>query len=118
MLTCSHSCARPLMNSLLSRANKSITQPSSLVNKQHFLCRCVTYFLQIEREVDEEAEGLSSSFKENKSPISPAGDEEKMENSEEKGSIAADTMMYSQRLQQKKEALLKRIAKLQKQCEE
>ena len=75
--------------------------------------------MQIEREVAEEAEGLSSSFKENKSPISPAaGDEEKMENNEEKGSIAADTMMYSQRLQQKKEALLKRIAKLQKQCEE
>ena len=75
--------------------------------------------MQIEREVAEEAEGLSSSFKENKSPISPAaGDEEKMENNEGKGSIAADTMMYSQRLQQKKEALLKRIAKLQKQCEE
>ena len=75
--------------------------------------------MQIEREVEEEGEGLSSSFKENKSPISPAaGDEEKMENNEVKGNMAADTVMYSQRLQQKKEALLKRIAKLQKQCEE
>ena len=80
----------------------------------------MTIFLQIEREVEEEGEGLSSSFKENKSPISPAaGDEEKMENNEEKGNISsADTMMYSQRLQQKKEVLLRRIAKLQKQCEE
>lgn len=79
----------------------------------------MSIFLQIEREVEEEGEGLSSSFKENKSPISPAaGDEEKMENNEEKGNITADTMMYSQRLQQKKEALLRRIAKLQKQCEE
>lgn len=75
--------------------------------------------LQIEREVEEEGEGLLSSFKENKSPISPAaGDEETMENNENKGNVTADTVMYSQRLQQKKEALLKRIAKLQKQCEE
>ena len=75
---------------------------------------------QIEREVDEEAEGLSTSFKENKNPISPAaGDEEKKESNQEEGaSIAADTMRYSQRLLQKKDALLKRIAKLQKQCEE
>lgn len=75
--------------------------------------------LQIEREVEEEGEGLLSSFKENKSPISPAaGDEETMENNDNKGNVTADTVMYSQRLQQKKEALLKRIAKLQKQCEE
>lgn len=75
--------------------------------------------LQIEREVEEEGEGLLSSFKENKSPISPAaGDEETMENNENKGNVTADTVMYSQRLQLKKEALLKRIAKLQKQCEE
>lgn len=75
--------------------------------------------LQIEREVEEEGEGLLSSFKENKSPISPAaGDEETMENNDNKGNMTADTVMYSQRLQQKKEALLKRIAKLQKQCEE
>ena len=75
--------------------------------------------MQIEREVEEQGEGLSSSFKENKNPISPAaGDEEKKENSEEKGNMAADTMMYSQKLQKKKDALLKRIAKLQKQCEE
>lgn len=74
---------------------------------------------QIEREVEEEGEGLLSSFKENKSPISPAaGDEETMENNDNKGNMTADTVMYSQRLQQKKEALLKRIAKLQKQCEE
>lgn len=75
--------------------------------------------LQIEREVEEGGEGLLLSFKENKSPISPAaGDEDTMENSEEQRKMAADTMMYSQRLQQKKEALLRRIAKLQKQCEE
>lgn len=75
--------------------------------------------LQIEREVEEEGEGLLSSFKENKSPISPAaGDEETMDNNDNKGNMTADTVMYSQRLQQKKEALLKRIAKLQKQCEE
>lgn len=75
--------------------------------------------LQIEREVEEEGEGLLSSFKENKSPISPAaGDEETVENNDNKGNMTADTVMYSQRLQQKKEALLKRIAKLQKQCEE
>lgn len=75
--------------------------------------------LQIEREVEEEGEGLLSSFKENKSPISPAaGDEGTMENNDNKGNMTADTVMYSQRLQQKKEALLKRIAKLQKQCEE
>ena len=74
---------------------------------------------QIEREVEEQREGLSSSFKENKNPISPVvGDEGKKENMEEKGSMAADTMMISQKLQKKKEALLKRIAKLQKQCEE
>ncbi|PFX11316.1 Leucine-rich repeat-containing protein 9, partial [Stylophora pistillata] len=73
----------------------------------------------IEREVEEQREGLSSSFKENKNPISPVvGDEGKKENMEEKGSMAADTMMISQKLQKKKEALLKRIAKLQKQCEE
>ncbi|XP_078381877.1 leucine-rich repeat-containing protein 9-like isoform X2 [Oculina patagonica] len=84
-------------------------------NRIHKLSSAVK---DIEREVEEDGEGLSS-FKENKSPISPAaGDEEKMENNEEKGNIAADTMMYSQRLQQKKDALLKRIAKLQKQCEE
>ena len=75
--------------------------------------------LQIEREVEEGGEGLLLSFKENKSPISPAaGDEDTMENNEDQRKMAADTMMYSQRLQQKKEALLRRIAKLQKQCEE
>ena len=75
--------------------------------------------LQIEREVEERGEGLSLSFKENKNPISPAvGDEDTMENNEDQRKMAADTTMYSQRLQQKKEALLKRIAKLQKQCEE
>ena len=59
------------------------------------------------------------SFKENKSPISPAaGDEDTTENNEDQRKMAADTVMYSQRLQQKKEALLKRIAKLQKQREE
>lgn len=72
--------------------------------------------LQIEREVEEEAEGPT--FKENKNPISPAtGNEEKKERNQEEN-IAADTVKYSQRLLQKKEALLKRIAKLQKQCEE
>ena len=75
--------------------------------------------MQIEREVEEGGEGLLLSFKENKSPISPAaGDEDTMENNEDQRKMAADTMMYSQRLQQKKEALLRRIAKLQKQCEE
>ena len=75
--------------------------------------------LQIEREVEEGGEGLLLSFKENKSPISPAaGDEDTMENNEDQRKMAADTVMYSQRLQQKKEALLKRIAKLQKQWEE
>ena len=75
--------------------------------------------LQIEREVEEGGEGLLLSFKENKSPISPAaGDEDTMENNEDQGKMAADTVMYSQRLQQKKEALLKRIAKLQKQWDE
>ena len=76
--------------------------------------------LQIEREVEEHTEGTSASFKENKNPISPAtGNEEKKENSQEEvANIAAETMKYSQRLLQKREALLKRIAKLQKQCEE
>ena len=46
-----------------------------------------------------------------------AGNEEKKEQNQEEN-IAADTVKYSQRLLQKKEALLKRIAKLQKQCEE
>ena len=65
-------------------------------------------------------DGTSTSFKENKSPISPAtGDEEKKENvQQDVTNVIADTVVYSQRLQQKKEALLKRIAKLQKQCEE
>ncbi|CAH3150734.1 unnamed protein product [Pocillopora meandrina] len=73
----------------------------------------------IEREVEEQREGLSSSFKENKNPISPvAGDEDKKENLEEKETLATDTMMFSQKLQKKKEALLKRIAKLQRQREE
>lgn len=64
--------------------------------------------MQIDRAVEEETD--SSSFKENKNPISPAtGDEEDSRN------VA---VMYSQRLLHKKEALLKRIAKLQKQCEE
>lgn len=67
--------------------------------------------MQIDRAVEEETD--SSSFKENKNPISPAtGDEEDSRN------VAANTVMYSQRLLHKKEALLKRIAKLQKQCEE
>ena len=75
--------------------------------------------LQIERELEEGGEGLLLPFKENKSPISPAtGDEDTMENNQDEGKLTADTVMYSQRLQQKKEALLKRIAKLQKQCEE
>ena len=75
--------------------------------------------LQIERELEEGGEGLLLPFKENKSPISPAtGDEDTMENNQDEGELAADTVIYSQRLQQKKEALLKRIAKLQKQCEE
>ena len=75
--------------------------------------------LQIEREFEDGGEGLLLPFKENKSPISPAtGDEDPMENNEDKGKMASDTMMYSQRLQQKKQALLKRIAKLQRQCEE
>lgn len=75
--------------------------------------------MQIEREVEEGGESLSLPFKENKSPISPAaGDEDTMENNEDQRKLAADTVKYSQRLQQKKEALLKRIAKLQKQCEE
>jgi len=77
--------------------------------------------LQIERVVEEETEGsTSASFKENKNPISPAtGDEEKKEtNQEEAVKITADTVVYSQRLLQKKEALLKRISKLQKQCKE
>ena len=78
--------------------------------------------LQIERVVEEEAaEGSTSApFKENKNPISPAtGDEEKKEtNQEEAVEITADTVVYSQRLLQKKEALLKRISKLQKQCKE
>lgn len=73
----------------------------------------------IEREVEEQREGLSSSFKENKNPISlVAGDEGKKENLEEKETLATDTMMFSQKLQKKKEALLKRIAKLQRQREE
>ena len=75
--------------------------------------------LQIEREVEEGGEGLLLSFKENKSPISPAaGDEDTTANNEDQRKMAADTVMYSQRLQQKKDALLKRIAKLQKQCKE
>ena len=75
--------------------------------------------LQIERELEEGGEGLLLPFKENKSPISPAtGEEDTMENNQDEGKLAADTVMCSQRLQQKKEALLKRIAKLQKQCEE
>ena len=75
--------------------------------------------LQIEREVEEGGVSLSLPLKENKSPISPAaGDEDTMENNEDQRKLAADTVKYSQRLQQKKEALLKRIAKLQKQCEE
>jgi len=75
--------------------------------------------LQIEREVEEGGEGQLLSFKENKSPISPAaGDGDTTESSEDQRKMAADTVMYSQRLQQKKEALLKRIAKLQKQFKE
>ena len=62
---------------------------------------------------------MSSSFKENKNPISPvAGDEGKKENLEEKETLATDTMMFLQTLQKKKEALLKRISKLQRQREE
>ena len=75
--------------------------------------------LQIEREFEEGGESLVLPFKENKNPISPAaGDEDTMENNEDQRKLASDTVKYSQRLQQKKEALLKRIAKLQQQCEE
>ena len=91
----------------------------TLTNKFVLIVVTLILSLQIEREVEEGSEGLSLSFKENKNPISPAtGDEDTMENSEDQRKMAADTVMYSQRLQQKKEALLKRIAKLQKQCDE
>ena len=75
-------------------------------------------FLQIEREVEEDPE--SPSFKENKNPISSVtGDKEENKTKEEDlATIAANAVMYSEKLQQKKEALLKRIAKLQKECYE
>ena len=97
------------------------TLSHSSLERQIVLRIVITQFfsLQIEREVEEQREGLSSSFKENKNPISPvAGDEGKEENLEEKETLATDTMMFSQKLQKKKEALLKRIAKLQRQREE
>ncbi|XP_029195766.2 leucine-rich repeat-containing protein 9-like isoform X1 [Acropora millepora] len=72
----------------------------------------------IEREVEEDPE--SPSFKENKNPISSVtGDKEENKTKEEDlATIAANAVMYSEKLQQKKEALLKRIAKLQKECYE
>ena len=75
-------------------------------------------FLQIEREVEEDSE--NPSFKENKNPISSAtGDkEENKTNEEDVATIAANAMTYAEKLQQKKEALLKQIAKLQKECNE
>ena len=75
-------------------------------------------FLQIEREVEEDPE--SPSFKENKNPISSVtGDKEENKTKEEDlATIAANAVMYSEKLQQKKEALLKRIVKLQKECYE
>ncbi|XP_068737471.1 leucine-rich repeat-containing protein 9-like isoform X3 [Montipora capricornis] len=72
----------------------------------------------IEREVEEES--YVPSFKENKNPISPAtgNEEEKESNHEDSANITATAVIYSEKLQKKKEALLKRIAKLQKQCDE
>ena len=67
--------------------------------------------MQIEREVEERGEGLLLSFKENKSPISPAaGDEDTMENNEDQRKMAADAMMYSQRLQQKSYFMSKTVS--------
>ena len=74
--------------------------------------------MQIEREVEEES--YVPSFKENKNPISPAtgNEEEKESNHEDSANITATAVIYSEKLQKKKEALLNRIAKLQKQCDE